>query len=76
MQRPDMEALWADTPWGGLWAMALIVGAGALIAALLDGWTLGASIVVGLLAGPGWLAICACVGLISWACGGRNDHRY
>lgn len=76
MQRPDLETLWADTPWGGLWAMAFIVATGALIAALLDGWTLGASIVVGLLAGPGWLAICTCVGLICWACGARSDHRY
>jgi hypothetical protein len=73
MQRRDLEAFWAATPWGGLWAFALIVAACGFVACFVEGWTLETSIVFGLLIGPGWLAFATCVGLIYWACGGQSD---
>jgi hypothetical protein len=73
MQRFDLTA-WAQTPWGALWAFALIVAACGIGACLTEGWTLGASITLGLLIGPGWLAFATCAGLIYWALGGRSDH--
>ena len=74
MQRFDLRTAWAQTPWGALWAFALIVAACGIGAGVAEGWTLGASIVFGLLIGPGWLAFATCAGLIYWAFGGRSDQ--
>jgi hypothetical protein len=72
--REQLWAMWAATPWGVLWAFVLIIAACGIVAGVVEGWTLGASIVFGLLIGPGWLAFATCAGLIYWAFGGRSDH--
>jgi hypothetical protein len=75
MQRFDLQTKWAQTPWNAVWAFALIVGACGIVASLFEGWTLGSSIVFGLLIGPGWLALATCLALVNWACGGDSGDR-
>jgi hypothetical protein len=75
MQRFDPTTAWAQTPWGALWAFALIVAACGIGACLMEGWTLGAAITLGLLIGPGWLAFTTCASLIYWFFGGRSDRQ-
>ena len=75
MQRQDLGTFWAATPWGALWAFGLIVAACGFVACVIEGWTLGASLVFGLLIGPGWLAFATCAGLTYWALGGRIDNN-
>ena len=75
MQRLDLRTAWAQTPWGALWPFALIVAACGIGACLSEGWTLEASITLGLLIGPGWLAFTTCASLIYWTFGRSDHHR-
>jgi hypothetical protein len=74
MRRFDLQTAWTQTPWGTMWAFALIVGACGIVACLVEGWTLGTSVIFGLLIGPGWLAVLTCAALIYWAFGGRGTR--
>jgi hypothetical protein len=56
--------LWQETPWGHLWAAAIIVMIGAFLGALVDGFGLGKAVIVGILCGPGFLALLTILGFI------------
>ena len=45
--------------------------------ALFDGWSLDRALVIGLIAGPGWLAMLTFLGLICWVLGwGFDDYPW
>lgn len=55
---------WAETPWGKLWAAALIIMIGAFIGPLLDGFPIRSAAIFGVLCGPGFLAFVTIASLV------------
>ena len=69
----SLGRFWQETPWGKLWAAAMIVMIGVFIGALLDGFGLGGAIVFGVLCGPGFLALLTIAGAVISFFGLRSD---
>jgi uncharacterized membrane protein YccC len=51
-----LSQAWKQTPWGKVWAAALIVMIGAFVGALVDGLSVRSAVIFAVLCGPGFLA--------------------
>lgn len=58
-----------------MWAVALMVMVLGAAAAMFDGWPLLQSMLLGLIIGPGWLAVASVFGLLCWVFG-RGYKEY